>query len=80
MILDFTSSDSAYYLAFKIDDIKTDKHLQDIITAVCCFSMDFELDPELEVEDLQEIIDKTYELENDKFTICISEDGIEADI
>lgn len=43
------------------------------------FAGDFALDPDMEADDFVEIISKARELEHDRFTFDISEDGIEVD-
>jgi hypothetical protein len=67
-----------YELTFNIDDISSSKDKTDICTIVACFAYDFELDPELEIDDIDEIINRALQEEKSKFTFEISEDnGIE---
>ncbi len=67
-------------IKFFCDEFTTPRHYREAIHIVTCFSYEFDLDPELEAEDLEEIIEKTRELEKDEFTFNINEEGIEVDI
>lgn len=67
-------------IKFFTEEFKTPRNYREAIHIVTCFSYEFDLDPELEDEDLEEIIEKTKELEKDEFTFNINEDGIEVDI
>lgn len=67
-------------ITFFCDSFNGPKNYREAIHIVTCFSYEFDLDPELEAEDLEEIIEKTKELELDQFTFVISEEGIEVDI
>jgi len=67
-------------ITFYCDAFTTPRHYREAIHIVTCFSYEFDLDPELEDEDLEEIIEKTRELEKEEFTFNINEEGIEVDI
>lgn len=67
-------------ITFFCDAFTGPKSYREAIHIVTCFSYDFDLDPELGPEDLEEIIEKTRELEKDQFTFVINEEGIEVDI
>lgn len=69
-----------YLLKFNVDQFKSDIDHKMAITIVTCVSLDYDLDPELEVEDMRDILDKTLELGKEEFTFEIGEDGIEVDI
>lgn len=78
--IDIDKFSQAYLLKFKTEQFKDEKDCKMAIRIVTCLALDFDLDPELEPEDFQEIIDKTIELEKQEFTFDIGADGIEVDI
>lgn len=79
--VDIDKFSGGYLLNFPIHQFKSENDCKMAIAIVTCFAYDHELDPELDVEDMQEIIDKTKELAKESFTFTISEDdGIEVDI
>ncbi len=78
--VDIDKFTQAYVLKFNTEVFKTEHDLKMAITIITVFANDFDLDPELEPSDMQEIVDKTLELEKDIFVVDINEDGIEVDI
>lgn len=57
-------------------DVKNEKDLKDTLSLISIISADFYLDPELEIDQLEEIINKAKE-EKKSIEIIIDEDGIE---
>lgn len=78
--VDIDKFTGGYRIQFPLGEFKESVDFKMAITIIRCFSLDMELDPELEVADMQEIIDKTEELSKPHFTVEISEEGIEVDI
>ena len=78
--VDVDRFEGGYKIQFPIAQFKERTDLKMAIVIITCFANDMDLDPELEPDDLQEIIDKVSELSKTKFTVEIYEDGIEVDI
>lgn len=78
--VDLDKFNGGYRVQFPLAQFKEDQDLKMAIVIIKCFAGDMELDPELDPEDMQDIIDKTEELGKNKFTVEIYEDGIEVDI
>ncbi len=78
--VDIDKFTGGYKIIFPISEFKEKSDYKMGIQIIRCFSNDMELDPELEVEDMQDILDKTEELQKLFFTVEISEEGIEVDI
>ncbi|MDD0853090.1 hypothetical protein HBN50_08280 [Halobacteriovorax sp. GB3] len=82
MLVDFDIDkfSGKYLIKFNLDQFKGEADYKMAITIVTCVSLDYDLDPEIEVGDIQDICDKTEELGKDVFTFEIGDDGIEVDI
>jgi hypothetical protein len=78
--VDIDKFTQAYVLKFNTEEFKSEHDLKMSITIITVFANDFDLDPELEPADMQEIVDKTLELDKTTFVVDINEDGIEVDI
>ncbi len=78
--IDIDKFSQSYLLKFEVENFKTPEDYKMAVTTVTCFSNDYDLDPELDHEDMREIVEKTIELEKDSFTFEINDDGIEVDI
>jgi|GEM_PF-5372548 len=72
--------DECYQVAFETSQAQTLKELKQILAIVRALSAYHELDPELGLEDLEEIVDKTQELNKEIFTFIIGPEEIEVDI
>lgn len=72
--------DESYHVGFSINQAKTLKELKQILAIVRALSAYHELDPELGLEDLEEIVDKTQEFNKEVFTFIIGPEEIEVDI
>ncbi|WP_127716368.1 hypothetical protein [Halobacteriovorax sp. HLS] len=78
--IDIDKFSMSYLLKYKVEDFQKPEDYKMAVTIVTCFSNDYDLDPELDNNDMREIVEKTIELEKDFFTFEINEDGIEVDI
>jgi hypothetical protein len=78
--VDIDKFSKSYLLKFKVENFKSPDDYKMAVTIVTCFSNDYDLDPELDDNDMREIVEKTIELEKDLFTFDINDDGIEVDI
>ncbi|MBT3981441.1 MAG: hypothetical protein HOE90_08815 [Bacteriovoracaceae bacterium] len=78
--IDFDGKEQSTNLTFYHDQFNTDRDYNVAISIVQTFCADFDMDPELEVEDFKEIIIKSGEKESQKFTFIIDEEGIEVDV
>jgi len=66
-------------LVFAVANFKTPVDFKNAIAIICMVSGDFSLDPELEVEDLEEIVATAKEKESKNVNFYIGEGGVEAD-
>lgn len=78
--VDFQSKNELAKVTFFLDEFATKKDILKAITIIQIFAADFELDPELEVEDFEGILARVKELNKTEFTVMISEDDIEVDL
>jgi hypothetical protein len=67
-------------VTFKLADFKGTKSFKDALAIVMMIAGDFSLDPEMEVEDLEEIVEKGNNDEASKLIFFINEDEIEAEL
>jgi len=67
-------------LKFDIVNFTSDKSFKDAIATITMVAADYSLDPELEVEDLQEMITKAKSDSKKTLVFSILEDGIEAEL
>lgn len=78
--IDIDKFSKSYLLNFEVKNFNSPDDYKMAVGIVTCFSNDYDLDPELNHEDMKEIVEKTIELEKEKFVFDINEDGIEVDI
>lgn len=78
--VDIDKFSGGYKIIFPVAEFKEVQDYKMAISIIGCFANDQELDPELEVSDMEEIIDKCEELTKAVFTVEINSDGIEVDI
>ena len=69
-----------YLVKFTLDQFKVDVDYKMALAIVKCIAADCDLEPELEPEDMKDIVQKTRELLKSSFTFEISEEDIEVDI
>lgn len=67
-------------LELKLSEAQSLKSYKCLLMSVRAYSSMFDLDPELELDDLEEIVEKTAECGKDRFTFIIGPDEIEVDI
>lgn len=75
--IDFNAKEQMALLTFPVEEFTSEREFSVAISIISTFSADFDLDPELEKEDLQEIIERAISEDKDSFTFEICEDGIE---
>jgi hypothetical protein len=78
--VDIDKFTGGFRVQFPLNQFNEEVDLKMAILLVGTFAHEMELDPELEPEDMKEIVEKTKELQKDRFTVEISEEGIEVDI
>ncbi len=66
-------------VVFEVENFKSPIDYKNSIAIICMVAGDFSLDPELEVEDLEEIVASAIEKESKKVNFYIGEGGVEAD-
>lgn len=67
-------------LTFKLENFKDDKSFKDAIAIVTMIAGDYNLDPELEVTDLQDMVTMALKENKQSMIFSILEDGIEAEM
>lgn len=77
MDIDHDSKTDEYSVEVKITDLKTSKDYDLLHTVVNVFSMEFDLDPEIQVEDLRKIVQEARAEEAESIIIDISSEGVE---
>lgn len=78
--VDIDKFSGGYKIVFPVAEFKEKSDYKMAISIIRCFANDIELDPELEVSDMEEIVEKAEELTKAVFTVEITDDGIEVDI
>jgi hypothetical protein len=66
-------------LSFKLSDFKSAKHYKDALAIIMMVAGDYSLDPEMEIEDLEDIVQKGMDEQAQKVIFFINEDEIEAE-
>ena len=67
-------------LRFEIENFKDDKNYKDAIAAITMVAADYSLDPEFELEDLQDMVKVAVKDSKKSLIFSILEDGIEAEL
>lgn len=82
MLLDvnFEKAEETAKLTFFCKELNEEKDYSLALAILTTFCGDFALEPELEIEDLQEIAGKANEGEAKSFTFFINEEELEAEI
>ncbi len=78
--VDIDKFSGGYKLSFGLEQFSSDSDFKMCMAIIKVFSADMELEPELDIEDMKEIVEKTKELTKQRFIVEIYEDGIEVDI
>ena len=71
------SKDHTYTICIKIDQFKTLKDYETIHNLINAISLDFDLDPEISIEDLKGIVVEAKKEEADEVTCDIGPEGID---
>lgn len=78
--IEFIESEQMIKVNFKVDDFSGLRSLKETLLIVGGMASQNDLDPELSIEDIDEIVQKTRELGKSSFTFEIGESEIEVDI
>lgn len=78
--VDIDKFSGGYKIVFPLKEFNEKTDYKMAIELIRIFAADVELDPELELSDMEEIVEKTEELTKQFFTVEISAEGIEVDI
>lgn len=73
------AKDHTYTLTVKIDQFKTLRDYETIHNLINAISLDFDLDPEISVEDLKNIVIEAKKEEAEEVTCEIGPDGIDVE-
>lgn len=71
------AKDHTYTIAVKIDQFKTLRDYEVIHNLINAISLDFDLDPEISIEDLKKIVAEARKEEAEEVTCAIGPDGID---
>ncbi len=79
MRLDITqnSKDHTYLLKIKIDQLKTLKDYETLMNLINSLSLEFDLDPEMSLDDLKKIAQEAKNEEADELNCSIGTEGID---
>lgn len=67
-------------MGISLEELASLKNYKTVLLSLQAYAAMVELDPELSLEDLEEIAEKTQELGKDRFTFIIGPEEIEVDI
>lgn len=67
-------------VSFDLADFSTPKSYKDTLAIIMMIAADYSLDPELELEDLENIVNSGKENNDKKVVFVINEDEIEAEL
>jgi FKBP-type peptidyl-prolyl cis-trans isomerase (trigger factor) len=73
------AKDHTYSIAIKIDQFKTLRDYELIHNLINAISLDFDLDPEISIEDLKNIVVEAKKEESDNITCEIDPEGIDVE-
>lgn len=81
MKIDITqdSKDHTFTITVKIEQFKTLKDYETLHNLINAISLDFDLDPEVTVEDLKNIVVEAKKEESEEITCEIGKDGIDVE-
>lgn len=69
--------EEAIHITYFVDEFKISRDYAVALSIMANFSAEFELEPELEVEDFEEILSQIEKTGKSKFVVQIDEEGIE---
>lgn len=73
------AKDHTYSIAIKIDQFKTQRDYELIHNLINAISLDFDLDPEISIEDLKNIVAEAKKEESGNITCEIGPEGIDVE-
>lgn len=73
------SKDHTFTLTIKIDQFKTQKDYETLHNLINAISLDFDLDPEISIEDLKKITSEARNEEAEEIVCDIGQDGIDVE-
>jgi FKBP-type peptidyl-prolyl cis-trans isomerase (trigger factor) len=73
------SKDHTFTLSIKIDQFKTQKDYETLHNLINAISLDFDLDPEISIEDLKNIAAEARKEEAESIVCDIGQDGIDVE-
>jgi FKBP-type peptidyl-prolyl cis-trans isomerase (trigger factor) len=73
------SKDHTFTLTVKIEQIKTQRDYDTLHNLINAISLDFDLDPEISIEDLKNIVIEAKKEESEEITCEIGPDGIDVE-
>ena len=73
------AKDHTFTIAVKLDQFKTLRDYEIIHNLINALSLEFDLDPEISVEDLKKIVHEAKEEESSEITCEIGPDGIDVE-
>ncbi|HLE11168.1 MAG: hypothetical protein A2504_16810 [Bdellovibrionales bacterium RIFOXYD12_FULL_39_22] len=78
--VDMNLDSDSFIITFNIKNLKADKDYEVAHELVSCICGDYNIDPELSIEDIVGLVHDTKESGAEEFTFEISEEGLEAEI
>jgi hypothetical protein len=78
--ISFHPKDHMAFLDFSVDDFKSDLQLRECLAIVAIVSGDFYLDPELEIEDIEQFVTAAREKSKTHLVFELSEEGLELEL
>ncbi len=76
----FQKTQQSTSLEFKLDDFKDMLSKQECLATLSIVAADFYLDPELEISDLDELIEKAKSDNKNSLVFFLQEDGLELEL
>ena len=73
------SKDHTFTLSIKIDQLKTQKDYETLHNLINAISLDFDLDPEISIDDLKNITSEARKEEAEVIVCDIGQDGIDVE-
>ena len=78
--ISFHPKDHMAFLNFSVEDFKSDLQLKECLAIVAIICGDFYLDPELEIEDIEQFVEAAKEKQKTQLVFELSEEGLELEL
>lgn len=75
--ISFDEKNHETFATFEILNMHNDRAIKEVLAIITMISADYYLDPELEIEDMNNFISQANEKSKAKMTFSVSEDGLE---